>query len=285
MDYVGMSLLRGVCQLPAYVAHDMGIFEEFGLKVEFDIVATAWQIPDRLVRREADFAILPWTRAVLGNLRGRPLVVVCGSGREEAAIVVRKGLPVEDVGSIALPKRGGLKDLTAMALLESLGWTDIDEVRQPCGDGAILALVGGGADAASMVEPYATVMEERGIGTVVKRTGDVWPGAPGCSLTTTAGTIEQDPKMVQRVVAAFARGSTLIERDPEAVSAIGARYVGVAPGIFRKALRRNRPDIDAMRNRAAIDRMLGLMTKLEYIDRVPEGWLDLSFLDAVAAGV
>lgn len=283
MDRIGMSLLRGVCQLPAYVAHDAGIFAELGLKVELDIVATAWQIPERLLRREADFAILPWTRTVLENLNAGPLVVVCGSGREEAAIVVRKGLRVEEVGSIALPKRGGLKDLTAMALLESLGWTDIQEVRQPCGDGAVLSLVGKGADAASMVEPYATVMEERGIGTVVKRTGDIWPGAPGCSLATTAGTIEQDPEMVHRVVDGFVRASALIQRDPERASAIASRYVGVAPDIFRKALRRNRPAVDAMRNRPAIDTMLELMMKLGYIDRVPEGWLDLSFLDAVAA--
>ena len=35
---------------------------------------------------------------------------------------------------------------------------DADRVRMPSGDGAILALVGQGADAASMIEPYATCL-------------------------------------------------------------------------------------------------------------------------------
>jgi ABC-type nitrate/sulfonate/bicarbonate transport system substrate-binding protein len=281
MDRTVMSLLRGVCQIPAYVAHEKGFFSDFGLNVEIDIVATAWQIPDRLVRREADFAILPWMRTVLQNLEGMPLVVVCGSGCEEAAIVVREGLEVDEVRSVALPKRGGLKDLTAMALLDSLGWTNIEEVRQPCGDGAILALVGGGADAASMVEPYATIMEERKIGRVVRRTGAVWPGAPGCALTTTANAIEQDPDLVRNVVRGFVKGLDLVERDPAQAAGIAAKYIGAAPDIIERALGRNAPDINAMRHTKAIDEMLAMMQNLGYIEGIPVGWLDLSFLDSV----
>lgn len=283
MDRLKMSLLRGVCQIPAYVAHDKGFFEEAGLGVDLDIVATAWQIPDRLTRRVCDFAVLPWTRVVLEAARGRSLVLVCGSGREEAAIVVRNGIRVGDVRKVALPKRGGLKDLTAMALMKSLGWTDVEEVRQPSGDGAILALVGAGADAASMIEPFATVMEQQGIGSVVKRTGDVWPNAPGCSLTTTALAIEQDPEIVQAVVEAFVRGARFIDRNREEASEIASSYIGVNPDFIKKALIHNHPDVDALRHDQAMKDMLSIMVKLGYLDHAPEGYVDLSFLEKALA--
>ena len=61
------------------------------------------------------------------------LVVVCGSGVEEAAIVVRAGLDVADVRRVAVPLRGGMKDLTAMALIDGLGWDGVEVLRQPVG--------------------------------------------------------------------------------------------------------------------------------------------------------
>src|SRR5207249_5984702 len=100
---------------------------------------------------------------------------------EEAALVVRADISLDEVRTVAVPQEGGIKDLTAAALMRDLGWDDAMRVRMPSGDGAILALIGQAADAASMVEPFATALEEQGIGWVARRTGDVWPGAPGCS--------------------------------------------------------------------------------------------------------
>ena len=178
MDTISMSLLRGVCQMPAYVAHDQGFFEAQGVRARLDIAPTAWTVPERLVRGDVQFAVIPWTRVAAASAKDEPLVLICGSGCEEAAIVVRKGLAIDQVKKVAVPLRGGMKDLTAMGLMRSLGWSDVESIRLPSGDGAIISLVGQGADAASMVEPYATTMEQIGIGQVVRRTGDLWPGAP-----------------------------------------------------------------------------------------------------------
>ena len=88
-------------------------------------------------------------------------------------MVVRQGMTVEHVHDVAVPQEGGIKDLTAMALVQRLGWRDANIIRMPSGDGAILSFVGEGADAASMVEPYATMLEHLGLGWVIQRTGDV----------------------------------------------------------------------------------------------------------------
>lgn len=278
---VTLSLLRGICQTPAYVAHERGFFRDQGLDSEIHIEPTAWLVPDQLASGDAHFAVLPWTRVATGPTGAGRMVVCAGSGVEEAALVVRSTLKEDQVRSVVVPREGGMKDLTAMALVESLGWHDVDVMRQPSGDGAIISFFASGADAASMVEPYATLMEELGVGRVIRRTGDIWPGAPGCSLATTAALIDQDPKRVGAAVRAFARAADFVRADPDETARIAHRYIGVAPEYIRAALAANAPDVSAIRNEDAIRGTLALMRKLGYIDREPTGFIDTRFLDAL----
>jgi ABC-type nitrate/sulfonate/bicarbonate transport system substrate-binding protein len=130
-----------------------------------------------------------------------------------------------------------------------------------------------------MVEPYATMMEHLGIGTAVRRTGDVWPGAPGCSLAASAALISRAPDLVQRVVDAYVRAAAFVKDEPDETARIAAPYIGVHADIVRGALAVNRPDIDAIRNGAAMNMVLKLMQRLGYVDEVPHEFDDLRFLD------
>jgi NitT/TauT family transport system substrate-binding protein len=285
LEIVHLSLLRGVCQLPGYVAQSRGIFRRHGLDVQVNIAPTAWMVPERLTRGEVQFAVMPWTRVVGASAKGEPLVLICGSGCEEAAIVLRTGVKQSDVKKVAIPQRGGIKDLTAMGLLRSLGWGNAHLVRMPSGDGAILSLVGQGADAASMVEPYATMLQEQGIGQIVRRTGDLWRGAPGCSLTTTADMIEDQPKIVQRMVDAYVEAAQFVERNPDEAAAIGGDYIGVDARFIRAALRSNRPNIHALEQNDSMNAIIDLMTEMNYIDGPPTCcFYERQFLTKTQAG-
>lgn len=277
MQAIRLSLLRGVCQTPAYVAHEKGFFEDEGLSSAIEIAPTAWMAPSRLAAGESDFALIPWTRAAAST--DPRLVVVCGSGHEEAAIVVRAGLDPAEVKRVTVPQRGGMKDLTAMALIGSLGWEQAEIRRQPSGDGAIISLFGRGCDAASMVEPYATMMEELGVGSIVRRTGDVWPGAPGCSLITTAAYRDSHREEVEAAVLAFRRAADFVAENPAETAAIASGFIGVEEGFIEEALARNSPDVDAIRHSEAIVAVLSLMVRLGYLEAAPTGFLDLSFLE------
>ena len=279
MVHVCFSLLRGICQIPAYLAHEKGFFQEEKIESEIQIASTAWLVPAKLSSGECQFAVLPWTRVAAAGENEIRLTLLCGSGFEEAAIVVRKGVAISEVKKVAVPLRGGIKDLTAMGLLKSLGWEDVELLRQPSGDGAIIALFGQGVDAASMVEPYATLMEDLGVGTVVRRTGDIWPGAPGCSLATTDAFMHQQPDVVQGVVKAFVRAARLIHKQPEEAAEIAHRYIGVDPRFIAHALEKNQPQVDAVRNDRAMEQVLTLMLQLGYLKKIPTGFRDLSFLD------
>lgn len=282
MKKIRLSLLRGVCQMPAYAACEKGYLEDEGIQGEIEIAATAWLVPHKLASGASQFAVMPWTRVAAAEAEGLDLVLVAGSGFEEAAIVLRHGIDPGAVRKVSVPMRGGIKDLTAMGLIASLGWDAAEQVRQPSGDGAIIALFGQGADAASMVEPYATMMEGLGVGRAIRRTGDLWPGAPGCSLTTTRALIGADPLLVEGVVRAFARGVAFVRDHPDEAADLAARYIGINRRFIREALERNHPDLHAVRNQRAMDDILGLMMRLGYIRERPSRYLDLSFLDRVA---
>jgi ABC-type nitrate/sulfonate/bicarbonate transport system substrate-binding protein len=279
MERISFSVLRGVCQIPAYLAHTEGFLREERIDSQMLIEPTAWMVPRKFESGECDFAVIPWTRVAVSAETALPLVLVCGSGLEEAALVVRTGIELADVRKVAVPLRGGMKDLTAMALIESLGLTDVELIRQPSGDGAIISLFARGADAASMVEPYATSMEELGVGTIVRRTGDVWRGAPGCSLCCAKATARDRPDLVQRVVNAFVRGATSALEQPAEAARVAARTIGIDPGFIAKALARTPPDPGAIRHTDAMDQILALMVRLGYVDRAPEDFVDLRFLD------
>jgi len=283
---ISMSVLRGVCQIPAYVAHEKGFFSAQGLDVALNVEATAWLAPRKLNEGISQFALLPWTRVAADNQDEPRLVAVAGSGHEEAAIVVRKGLDPAAVRKVAVPLRGGMKDLTAMGLIHSLGWDNVELLRQPSGDGAIIAFFGQGADAASMVEPYATMFEALGIGTVLRRTGDLWPGAPGCSLSTTTAFRDREPEATQRLVNAFVAGVNHVHAHPQESAQIAHRYIGVNAEFIERALKVNQPRADAIRNQKSMDSILALMQKLGYLAKPPTGYVDTSFLDrAVAADI
>jgi len=282
MKKIKLSLLRGVCQMPAYVACEKGFMKDEGLDAQIEIVATAWLVPQKLSAGDCQFAVMPWTRVAAAELEGLPLVLLAGSGFEEAAIVLRHGVAPSEVKKVSVPLRGGIKDLTAMGLIRSLGWENAAQIRQPSGDGAIIALFGQGADAASMVEPYATMMEELGVGRVIRRTGDLWKGAPGCSLATTKPLTQSDPSLVEAVVRAFARGVKFVRENHAESSEIASRYIGINSRFIRAALKNNQPNVDAIRNQKPMDDILALMQQLGYIKTIPTQYRDLRFLDKVS---
>ncbi len=278
---LNLSLLRGICQTPAYVACEKGFFSDEGLDVQAEIAATAWLVPHKLTTDECQFAVMPWSRVAAAE--GHPFILLAGSGCEEAAIVMRNGIKQDEVKKVAIPQRGGIKDLTAMGLIKSLGWEGAELLRMPSGDGAIISFFGQGADAASMVEPYATMMEELGVGKVIKRTGDIWKGAPGCALTTTRKFRDSDPDVVSKVVRAFTKGADFVNKNPDESAEISSKHIGISAAIIRKALDVNKPSVDALRSAASMKQIIDLMKQLGYVEDDSSQYLDLSFLDQICA--
>jgi len=89
---IRMSLLRGLCQIPAFVAYEKGLSTEARVEPRLEVVATAWMVPEKLACGATDFGVISWTRVAAGAHDDWPLVAGPGSGGEEAALGVRKGI-------------------------------------------------------------------------------------------------------------------------------------------------------------------------------------------------
>jgi ABC-type nitrate/sulfonate/bicarbonate transport system substrate-binding protein len=85
MDKIVFALLRGVCQLPAYLAQAKGFLRDVGIDAELSIAPTAWTVPQRLVDGEVHFAVIPWTRVAADKSKGNRLTLISRSGFEEAS--------------------------------------------------------------------------------------------------------------------------------------------------------------------------------------------------------
>jgi len=49
MKKISFSLLRGVCQIPAYIAYNKGFFRDEGIDVDLNIEPTAWMVHISLI--------------------------------------------------------------------------------------------------------------------------------------------------------------------------------------------------------------------------------------------
>jgi len=287
---IKIGLIRGICQMPGYVAYEKGFFKDQGLDVSCSVDPTAWILADKLISGDISFGIVPWTRVVSARDRGDDLIVISGSGYEETATVVRRDANINSLSElkgkrISLPVEGGMKDLTSQALFKKYGITpqNTEILRLPSGDAAMLALLSGRVDATTNVEPYATMAVELGIGKIIARGKDILPKVPGCSLTTTDRFLQDHPDIVLKFIKAILKAEEFCHEEPEEAAEISSKYIGISAGIIREALRYNQPHTDIT---GSIDVMMGivrLMKELGYIENISQEFYDFELLKKAKA--
>ncbi|MDI6902684.1 MAG: ABC transporter substrate-binding protein [Methanocellales archaeon] len=290
MSKINIGLIRGICQMPAYIAYERGFFKELGLDVSYSIDPTAWLLPNKLISGEISFGILPWTRTVSARDKGDNLVVIAGSGYEEPATVVRRDAKIDGLSElkgkrISLPAAGGMKDLTSQALFKKYDITpeNTEILRLPSGDAAMLALLSGRVDATTNVEPYATMAVELGIGKIIARGKDVLPKAPGCSITTTDDFLQDHSDVALKFIKAILKADEFCNKEPEEAAKISSRYIGISAEIIREALRYNQPRIDITGSIDIMMRVAGLMKELGYIKTIPKDFCNFELLKKAKA--
>lgn len=287
---IKIGVIRGVCQMLAYTAHENGFFKEQGLNTSLVVEPTAWLLPDKLISGDISFGILPWTRAVSARDKGDNLVVIAGSGYEEPATVVRRDSGINSLSElkgkrISLPAAGGMKDLTSQALFKKYDITpeNTEILRLPSGDAAMLALLSGRVDATTNVEPYATMAVELGIGKIIARGKDVLPKTPGCSITTTDDFLQDHFDVALNFLKAILKAETFCNKEPEEAAKISSKYIGISAEIIRDALRYNQPRIDITGSIDAMMRVAGLMKELGYIKKIPQDFYNFELLKKAKA--
>jgi ABC-type nitrate/sulfonate/bicarbonate transport system substrate-binding protein len=83
------------------------------------------------------------------------------------------------------------------------------------------------------------------------------------------------------MVKAFVQGARYVAEHPDESAEIASRHIGIAPRFIRASLAHCRPNVHALHNRPAMDAVLGLMTRMKYLERPPANYLDTTVLDAI----
>ncbi|PTD94666.1 hypothetical protein C9439_01280 [archaeon SCG-AAA382B04] len=285
---IKLGLIRGVCQLPAYIAMEKGYLDDKGFDYDYKIDPTAWLVPDQLVKGELTFSIMPWTRTVSARDEGNDLLVIGGSGYEETAVVVNKESDIQNLDDlngkkISLPAVGGMKDITSQKLFEDYGISsDETEVyRMPSGDAAVLSFLSGEVDATTNVEPFSTLAVELGVGEIIARGGDILPKSPGCSVTASEEFVKNNEEEVVDFLDALKKANEFIYDNPKEAAELSSKYIGINGKVTRKALKSNKPKLDIRDSIEAMDSVIEEMIELGYVNNKPEKFYDFSYLEKV----
>jgi ABC-type nitrate/sulfonate/bicarbonate transport system substrate-binding protein len=81
------------------------------------------------------------------------------------------------------------------------------------------------------------------------------------------------------VVRAYVRAVDWVNAEPDSAAELAAPLIGVKAAVVAAAIRANPPRVDGVRNLEVMRRILAFMQTLGYVRDVPDGFVDLRFME------
>jgi NitT/TauT family transport system substrate-binding protein len=229
---LGVSVTE-MSQFASIFAVETGIFEKYGLNVEYSVFEGDARVAAALQSNQVQIGLSGTSSAISSQLTDTPydavavLAViltddlVCQSGIDTAEEVAGK--------SIAISTFGGTSNAAALLALKALGMSATDAaITQVGGQSARLAaLQGGSIDCAIIDSNIEDEMIEQGFAIAVNLKQEGIPfGRSGMSLTE--DFIEQNPNTTLVAVAAVLEAQNTIFEDPDSVVPVYAEFTGLS---------------------------------------------------------
>jgi NitT/TauT family transport system substrate-binding protein/putative hydroxymethylpyrimidine transport system substrate-binding protein len=217
LDFTPNAVHSGI-----YAAQAEGFYGDAGIDLHVQVPGESTDAPKLLAAGRADFAILDITDLGIAAEKGLELVGLTPIvQRPLAAILARRDGPVKrprdldghTVGVTGLPSDTAVVDSEVSA--DGGDPAGVDEVT--IGFNAVASLAAGKVDAATgFWNAEAVEARRQGIALRVFKVDEFGaPTYPELVLTTTRKTLEEDPALVEGMVAATERGYELTESDPQ----------------------------------------------------------------------
>jgi NitT/TauT family transport system substrate-binding protein len=221
-DRVKVGLLMINADAGIFVALEKGYFKEQGLTVELNYFSSSGGLQmAALTTGELDAgsgSISPGIyNAVAGGVNMRVVASKSRVGpRGSAKYIARRSLldwakpiSLKDIKGkvIALNSAGGSSRLYLDGLLKKAGLRETDVVVRvmPFND-MVGALSQNTVDVAFLVQPFITIVEEKGIGTVIADLWDLFPGHMTNNLFYSDAFIRSRPAVAEKFMAGFLKG-------------------------------------------------------------------------------
>jgi len=221
-----------------YAALDNGLFEKYGMKVEYVSIRGSGVALAALAADEIQFLYCAADATIPGMAAGSDAKLIASPlVGLPWVLLARKDIkrPEELKGkSIAVTRAGDLTFRLARALMKKFNLTDDDvKIRTVGGTGQVEpfnAMHAGIAEAA-LVTPPLDVRGRRNGFNLIYRLNDLGVPSVSSSLHTNAKSLKERPALVQKWVAALAESIHFVEKSPEKGKAA-----------VSKALKLNDPD-------------------------------------------
>jgi NitT/TauT family transport system substrate-binding protein len=205
-----------------YAGLDNGLFEKYGMKVEFVSIRGSGVALAALAADEVQFLYCAADATIPGMAAGSDAKLIAAPLLGLPwVLLTRKDIkrPEELKGkSIAVTRPGDLTFRLARALLKKFSLTENDvKILTVGGTGQVEpynAMRSGFAEAA-LVTPPLDVRGRRDGFSLIYRLNDLGLPAVYSSLHTNAKTLRERPQLVQRWVAALAESIQFVERNPD----------------------------------------------------------------------
>jgi NitT/TauT family transport system substrate-binding protein len=219
----------------AYIAQDMGWYEEEGLDVTaYESHVTGMELAAALARDDIQVAYLCLvpTINVYAN-GGVPIKIVAGTHNYGYGLVVNpdKIQTVYDLENpdirIGCVREGGAVDVLLHRTIDKYGLDEtavIANIQRMSPPQIVLSVALGQLDAAFLPEQWATMTEDYGF-EMLLTSQEIWPDMPGSMLVVKQDLIDNHPEIVQKLVAVSQLATDWINEHPEEAAEIVAQQM------------------------------------------------------------
>ncbi len=225
-----MGYRPNVQYAPFYVAAERGYYSEAGIEIEFDYSSETDGV--KLVGAgDLPFSLVSGEQVLLARAQGLPVVYVMAWWHDYPVAVAAPAAsgietPADLVGKqVGIPGTYGASYVGYRALLHASGIAEEQTVLDSIGFNQVETLAAGQEDAVVVYannEPLQ--LEARGIPVNVIRVADYVQLASNGLLTNEA-TLQDDPDLVRRMIAATLRGVEEAISDPDAAFELCKQFV------------------------------------------------------------
>jgi len=222
----------------AYIAQDMGWYEEEGLNLTtYESYVTGMALAAALGRDEVGVAYICLIPAinVYANA-GVPIKIVAGTHKYGYGLVVNpdKIKTVYDLENpdirIGCVREGGAVDVLMHKTIDEYGLDEdkiVDNIQRMNPPKIVLSIGTGQLDAAFLPEQWATMAEDFGFEMLLS-SQDVWPDMQGSVLVVKQDLIDNHPEIVAKLVEISQRATDWANEHPEEAAEVMVRQLQLA---------------------------------------------------------
>lgn len=241
-DTVKVGVIPTASFAPLYIALEKGYFDEYGIKVETQVVQNAAAIAPSVLNGQLQFGTAAASPFIGAVSKGLPLKAVANSssnstdGSDETSLMTSPDSAIKrpkdlEGKTVAVNGLAALPHVAAMEVIARDGGdpSKVTFVAMPFPD-MVGALGQGRIDAAALAEPFYSQSREAGdrqISTLYATAFD--PGATTTLFFTAQPFIESNPELVENFSRAIERASNDAREDPQLVREVLVKYGNMKP--------------------------------------------------------